>query len=101
MQADARDQSDGNPAGALASPPRGPAGAAARAPGGEPLRLGQPTTAMRMSVGDYPGMRSSRESMISAARRASAMIVICGLTPRDDGTALPSVTYRPGVSCAS
>jgi hypothetical protein len=34
----------------------------------------------------------SDASIPSAARSAIAMIVIWGLTPKDDGTALPSVT---------
>src|SRR3990167_348842 len=31
----------------------------------------------------------------SAARVAMAMMVTCGLAPREPGTALPSITYRP------
>lgn len=42
-----------------------------------------------------------RESTISAARKAMAMMVICGLTPSDDGIALPSQTKRFATSCAS
>jgi serine/threonine protein kinase len=45
----------------------------------------------------YPSLRST----ISAARSAMAMIVICGFTPSDDGTALPSHTYTPGPSFIS
>src|SRR5690606_8410688 len=67
---------------------------------GRGLDLRQLELAGRLGGGDgRQGPAQPRAAAIfSAARVASAMIVTCGFTPSEVGTAEPSTTYRPGVS---
>jgi hypothetical protein len=56
--------------------------------------LGRSRRARRPRRGDPRSTRGydSAAAIFSAARVASAMIVICGLTPSEEGTAAPSTT---------